>query len=270
MLCRDKALTILAKYGYNVIRLPRTGIEPLDVIGRDRGSVERLGRLPAIWESAAAEPPPVTAEVATEIKSLATAFLRASVGLRLLEDILAGLGAAVPRVDFAYARKSSLQFTFANIEVAKVDPFDVGRFLGKGDLATSNPWVSRYFFDDDTNAYVITEVLKSDTVTVVATVDNEVGAAVDIEALQKVVGAQVEVRVGAGMQSEVTYRGRRHLSFAFKAFEIAFDFDLKGAGEWRIRGTKPDGKVYLDDASEAAEAPLLAERDGSVGRINLK
>ena len=34
---KDPSVTFLNKFGYNIIRLPRTGIEPLDVIGRDHG-----------------------------------------------------------------------------------------------------------------------------------------------------------------------------------------------------------------------------------------
>ncbi len=40
--CEDKAVGYLNRYGYNVLKLPRAGIEPLDVIGDDR-HVEKLG-----------------------------------------------------------------------------------------------------------------------------------------------------------------------------------------------------------------------------------
>src|ERR1700722_5255378 len=32
---KDPSVTYLNKLGYNVVKLPRTGIEPMDVIGRD-------------------------------------------------------------------------------------------------------------------------------------------------------------------------------------------------------------------------------------------
>ena len=44
-LCIDPRLTYLNSKGYNVILLPREGIEPLDVLGRDNGGVNRLGTI---------------------------------------------------------------------------------------------------------------------------------------------------------------------------------------------------------------------------------
>ena len=46
--CEDKAITYLNKFGYNVIKLPRAGIEPLDVLGRDR-VVQPLGTAAQFW-----------------------------------------------------------------------------------------------------------------------------------------------------------------------------------------------------------------------------
>ena len=55
MACSDPSLTYLNGFGYNVIRLPRKGIEPLDVLGRDQ-SLEKLGALPDIVLSTVAAP----------------------------------------------------------------------------------------------------------------------------------------------------------------------------------------------------------------------
>ena len=38
---KDPSITFLNKFGYNVIKLPRTGIEPLDVIGRERRHLQQ-------------------------------------------------------------------------------------------------------------------------------------------------------------------------------------------------------------------------------------
>jgi len=48
-LCKDPLRTYLNNLGYSVILLPRTGIEPMDVLGRDAGSIERLGTLEGAW-----------------------------------------------------------------------------------------------------------------------------------------------------------------------------------------------------------------------------
>ena len=266
MFCVDPALMLLAKYGYNVVRLPRTGIEPLDVFGRDRNGIELLGRLPTIWENAGPVPPIQGGNVAAEIKTVTTAALKASIGLRVLEDVLTGLGASIPKVDFAYSGKKSLTFSFGNIQIAKVDPFEVGKYLKAGDLQSGNPWVGRYFFDDDTDAFVITEVLKSDAVTVSADSSSGTSVGMDVKALEEVVGADVKVEAGGTNKSEITYKGQRHLTFGFKAFRIAYD-----DGVWKVSGVGPQqGDVYLEATDEAVQPPLLAKREGRVGRVSFR
>jgi hypothetical protein len=50
-LCKDPRLTYLNDEGYNVVRLPRKGITPLGIIGRDHKSKTWLGTLDQIWRS---------------------------------------------------------------------------------------------------------------------------------------------------------------------------------------------------------------------------
>lgn len=270
MFCNDPSLTLLAKYGYNVVRLPRTGIEPLDVIGRDRNGIEPLGRLPTVWHSKADVPVIEGGDVAAEIKTIRTASLKISLGLKVLGDILGALGASIPRLDFAYGNMESLQFSFGDIKISKVAPFEVGAYLKKGDLQVGNPWVERYLQEDDVDAFVITEVLKSDAVSVIVSTKGSSGAGIDLTAIQKAVGAEVKVEAESGTNSAVTYKGKTHLTFGFKAFRIGYDFNENGIGEWEITGIDPKkGNVYLDASQQAVSSVLFAERDGRVGRVNL-
>jgi hypothetical protein len=41
--CKDPVTEEFNKRGYNLVKLPRVGIEPMDVLGRDGDSVEKLG-----------------------------------------------------------------------------------------------------------------------------------------------------------------------------------------------------------------------------------
>lgn len=266
MFCVDPSLTLLAKYGYNVVRLPRSGIEPLDVFGRDRNGIELLGQLPSIWVTSATAPVVKGGNVAAEIKTVSTSSLKASIGLRVLEDMLSGFGATIPKVDSAYTGKRSLTFSVSNIEIVKVEPFELGKYLVEGDLQGSNPWVGRYFLDDDAEAFIITEVLKSDAVTVSADSSSGTTMGLDIKALEKLVGADVKVEAGKTNQSEVTYKGPKRLTFGFKAFRITCE-----SGVWKVGGVDPTkGDVYLDASSDAAAQPLmLAKREGRVGRVSM-
>ena len=48
MWCSDPFLSVLKQYGYNVVRLPRTGIKPLQILMRAGSDLDRLGDLTTI------------------------------------------------------------------------------------------------------------------------------------------------------------------------------------------------------------------------------
>jgi hypothetical protein len=54
---KDPSVTFLNRFGYNVVKLPRAGIEPMDVIGRD-DTTQWLGQFSSVWKSTTAPPVP--------------------------------------------------------------------------------------------------------------------------------------------------------------------------------------------------------------------
>src|SRR6266852_2800886 len=125
-LCKDPLRTYLNNLGYNVILLPRTGIEPLDILGRDSGSIERLGKLEQMWTSSVAAPQPGPPETSVGISGQKTAELNLDVGLKFLSTVLGAMGALVPQLNFAYRSAKKVEFSFSDVRVAKVDPLALG------------------------------------------------------------------------------------------------------------------------------------------------
>src|SRR5262245_5140480 len=203
--CKDPALTFLNKFGYNVVKLPRTGIEPLLVLGRDK-SLNPIGDLSTVWKAPAPPPAPGAPQAAASIEGQKSEKLDLSIGLKLLANALAAFGATTPSVDFAYKQARKVQFTLANVKSVAIEPFTVGEYLATGDLNLNNPFVARYFEDDDTNAYIITEVLKSDTVTITATDSSDTGVKLDVPAISGVVGANVKVSSGGESTGTLSYK----------------------------------------------------------------
>ena len=219
--CQDPALTYLNDLGFNVVRLPRSGIVPLAVLGKKRGErPESLGDLKTIWKSSKPVPTP-TEDVATAIKGQVTRALKLSVGITLLEKVLGALGASSPSVRLSYQKARTIQFRFGKPKVLTIDPFVVGDFLRSGDLADDNPLI-KYFFGEGYRAYVITEVLQSNAISVTA--QDEVGGTIKVEVpeIKGVLKGAVEIEENNSVQGELTYRGKQFLTFGYKAFEIAF------------------------------------------------
>lgn len=249
-LCSDKSLTYLNDLGYNVVRLPRRGIEPLDVLGRDGKSLERLGRLDQLWTSAKPVPEAGAPQPAAHVNGQTTGEMKLSVGLRLLSGVLGAIGAKVPELGFAYSRADMLQFTFGNVASKSVAPLEVGEFLSTGDLHAANPVVARYFGEDDTEAFVITEVLQSTEITVSAKDERGGELKADVPAIKAVVGANVSVAAKDATGAQITYGGAAPVTFGFKAFAIAFD------GRWRITGAEPSAEL----AFSAGREPVVLRR----------
>jgi hypothetical protein len=249
-LCTDKSLTYLNSLGYNVVRLPRKGIDPLDVLGRDGRSIERLGRLDQLWTSSKPISPIGAPQSAAHINGQRTGEMNASIGLKLLSGVLKAIGASAPEVTFAYNTARTLQFTFGNVTTRTVAPLEVGEFLSEGDIHTSNPFVEHYFHDDDTDVFLITEVLESDQITVSAKGQSGGQINADISAIQNAVGGNVSVSAKSGSSSDLTYAGKDSVTFGFKAFAIAFE------ERWRITGVAPSAAL----AFEAGSEPIILGR----------
>jgi hypothetical protein len=243
-LCSGKSLTYLNGLGYNVVRLPRKGIDPLDVLGRDGKSIEWLGRLDQLWTSKKPIPAIGAPQPAAHINGQQTGEMSASVGLKLLSGMLKAIGATVPEVGFAYNTARTLQFTFGNVMTRSVVPLEVGEFLSEGDIHGTNPFVEHYFHDDATDAFVIVEVLESNQVTVSANAESGGQCNADIPAIQNAVGANVSVSAKSGGASDLTYTGNDSVTFGFKVFAIAFD------ERWRITGVAPTAELAFSAGSD--------------------
>src|SRR5437764_7273836 len=119
--CKDAKLTYLNELGYNVIRLPRTGIEPLDVFGKKKGAFVRLGKKPQIWTSN--EPPPQPDNnTSGGISGTNTDKIKVDVGLEILGTLLSVLSGKSINAKAAYSKATHVQFQFEDVEVVGVDP----------------------------------------------------------------------------------------------------------------------------------------------------
>jgi hypothetical protein len=252
---RDPSVTFLNRFGYNVVRLPRAGIEPLDVIGRDE-TTEWLGPLSSVWTSAVAVPAPSPPRPAVAVNGQKTDKLDASFGLRILANALAAFGAAVPSLEFAYRGARTIQFSYSNVTSTVVPPFEAGNYLARGTLKTDNPVVRRYFLDQESEAFLILDVLKSDSITVTAADENGRELAVDVPTIQGMIGAAVSVKSAGAANSTLTFSGPAPVTFGFMLDAIEFD-----GSRWSLRGAAPSGGLALASGAAAAgvdaPAPIL-------------
>lgn len=251
-ICRDKTLNLLNDKGYNVVRLPRAGIDPLDLLGRDGRSMEWLGRLDSLWTSSRPVPQLRPPQPAADIEGKTTSALELSAGLALLKGMLSAFNVG-GSLDAAYRHAATIEFGFSNVRVIGVAPLDVGNFLASGSADTANAVVEHYFMDDHTDGFVITEVLKSDRLNVTARNADGGALTVDADQIKGLLDAKVGVTASSTKDATITYEGDTPLTFGFKLFAIALD-----EGRWRVSGVKPGADTAFGiDATHAGEEPVL-------------
>jgi hypothetical protein len=259
--CKDPSLTFLNSSGYNVVRLPRVGVDPLDILGKDQ-TIERLGQIDQLWSSPQPLPAVKGPNDASAVNGKKSSEMKLSIGLKLLSTALGAMGAAVPELSLAYSKARNVTFAFTDVKTVSVDALAIGQYLSAGDLSSNNPFVRHYFEDEDSSAFIITEVLKSKSITVTATDNSGTEVGVDVPAIQQAVGVKVGVTAASSANSTLTYSGNELLAFGFKCFGIAFV-----NGRWEVFSAKPSAALAFD--VHAAGAPLSPMLLGQ-GRLVLR
>ena len=233
---KDPSVTYLNKLGYNVVKLPRTGIEPLDVIGRDQ-AMQWLGPIDSIWTSAVPKPQPGPPKPASAVNGQRTDALDLSVGLSILGNTLAAFGVNVPSLDVAYKSAHAVQFSYSNVTITEVTPFAAGSYLAQGQLESDNPAVKNYFLSGQAAAYLIIQVLKSNSLTVTATDSHGTAVSPDLSAFQGV-DAKVGIKPSSSGSSTISFTGPEAITFGFAVQQIAREGD-----NWTLHGVAPSGDI---------------------------
>lgn len=258
-ICKDPRLTYLNGLGFNVVRLPRKGINPLGVLGRDSDALNYLGTLDQIWDTPNAVPAPGPPNEVAALTGARTSDIKLSAGLEILANALSGMfGATAPSVSMAYKNSKAVQFRFTEVQTVGIDPFEVGNYLSSGDLRSGSPFVSRFFTQANTEAFVITEILQAKSISVIGKGDGGVEVSLSVPALQQLLGAKVAVTAANSAGTEITYTGSEYLAFGFKVFGIGI-----ANGVWQVHGVKPGAEIAFQ-TTDSVPDPILLHRNGLV------
>jgi hypothetical protein len=245
-LCNDPSLRYLNNLGYNVVRLPKTGINPLNIIGIDKHNDPiNLGDLSKIWNSSISPPKPKSNGKAANIIGQRTNRLKLSLGIKLLEDIVGCFGASVPTLGTQFQSSNRLQFIFEEVVVNSIDLFDIGKYLLDGDLQLGNPVADKFFLEEKCKTYIIYEVLKSNSISVIAFDKNDTEVKLAIPSIQSAIGGNLEVSVANEKGTAIKFKGNSLLTFGFKIIEIKYAGD-----NWKITDTTPNDDVFLGDKND--------------------
>ncbi len=262
-LCKDRAVTYLNGLGYNVIRHPRVGLTPLMLIGRQNRDVSVLGDL----QQLITEPPTTRPEIAVDqaaagIEGQRSSELTLGVGLNILGTVLGAMGGNLG-VDVAYKRARTIKFEFANVTSDTAKPLDIGSYLRDGDVDAHNLVLQQYVLGNG-ELYVVTEVVRSDQLSVVATRKDGTEVSVDVPVVQEIVGGKVSVATQSAGSSTVTYSGTEKLAFGFKCYRIGIE-----DGVLSMMAVAPSGAQALSFDGEGQSTTSSGALLGTDGLLSL-
>jgi hypothetical protein len=218
-ICIDSSTKYLKKQGYNVVRLPREGIMPLQLIGVQNGETLQLGGLDKLIVSSPTPLPAITPnEKASGINGQRSSDLSAAIGLNVLAAVIGSMGGNLG-IKSQYKSAKTITFEYANVTGDAVAPVDVGQYLRNAEIDAENPLIAEYVFGNG-RLYLITRTLKSNKFRVEAKAS--MGGSVDIQVpkIKEVVGGNIEVSGEVSGSNAVTYEGKVALVFGFQCLDV--------------------------------------------------
>ncbi|MGH9320381.1 MAG: hypothetical protein ACRD3V_10930, partial [Vicinamibacteria bacterium] len=113
MACGDPSTRFLKNLGYNVVKHPRMGIRPLELIGRQNKAVTRLGVIEQlVTQSDSARPAIFENEPAANVNGQTSASITLGIGLNILGTILSAMGGNLGiNATYTNARKITFLYT---------------------------------------------------------------------------------------------------------------------------------------------------------------
>lgn len=257
--CADEATTYLRGLGYNVVRHPRQDLRPLLLLGRQAGEVLVLGSVEGLTQGPGRGLPAVdVGQTAADINGRSTGKFSSALGLNILDSLLGALGAA-GGVRAHYRGARSIQFTFTDVEVDRVDPLDVGDYLRDSEVDADNPILHEYILGNG-ELYVVTQTVKSNQLSVTAETNDGSGVRLDVPAIQDALGGRVAVSRQGQSSTAITYSGTKKLVFGFKCFTVGL-LD----GRISLVATRAGSlALALSSLSPASGPPALLSRHGLV------
>jgi hypothetical protein len=247
-------------YAANVVRAPRAGLEPLDVLAVRKRQVEPRGRLEGFLANDVQLPTP-RSDAAADMDGVRSTKVDLELGLTLTATFLHALGVPMPgaRLDAAMWKGSrSLQFEVKDVEQHQVDLGQLGKVLTGATIDRDSPAAGVFFRDVDVSMFIITRTLTSTQFSVRNSSESQNSAAVSVDAIADVIGkAHANVQVSRQSADSVHFTGTTPVTFAFAAVPCVMQSD----GRF-LFGLEANQLTLGTDPSPEPQSQPLFDEDG--------
>ena len=240
-------------YSANVIRAPRSDLEPLIVLAKRADHIEKRGHMRYLISGPDPEFPPSTTSPAADLRLGRSANVDVRVGVELASKFLGGIGLSIPSARIqADIWKSAASFVFevSDVKVRQVDVNHLGEALIGRRIDRKSPAAEIFFRGEDIYGYVVSRTLTSTNFSIQAFDKRGQAISAEIEALEKLV---VNGDASASWQHEdgkaISFKGPDPAAFAFSAVPI----QIRPDGTFSL-GLELRGAAFLDE-TECGDIP---------------
>jgi len=242
MSCNDPYVKTLRDFGYNVIRLPRADVRPLQLLAKQGDGLNRIGDLTTVLRAGAHVPLPKIIEntPVAAVSGGRTGDMSLGIGVSVLGSVIGAMGGSKLGLDLKYQNAKSVAFEFPEVFEDRVEIALLDQYLADADVSPFAAHVGKLL--DADQLFVTTAALKSTKITVEARRSNDTALDVSVPEIQQVVGGNVKVGGQAEVTSKVTYQGSVPLAFGFQAARLFYEnghyqrFELLSDSTTMVRG----------------------------------
>ncbi|MBM3212429.1 hypothetical protein FJZ33_09425 [Candidatus Poribacteria bacterium] len=223
MLCNDPLVNYLKSFGYNVIRLPKEDVKPLQVLSRKGKDLNRLGDLVSLLVTGSNIPLPAIIENKrlANFSGQRTSDLSPGVGISILGSFISAMGGSNLGLGIKYQQAKTVAFEFQDVYEDKVEIIKLDQYLTDADINPASKYMVELLEEDE--LYITTATIKSTKFAVEAKKSNGVALDISIPEIQGVVGGNVKVSGSLTVSSKIIYESSFPLVFGFQAVRLFYD-----------------------------------------------
>ena len=255
-MCKDISVSFLKDAGYNVVRHPDAVLQPLDLIGVQKGEPRYLGPLNLLIANPPDSLPRILRDTpGADIEGKKSSSLHIGVGVTVLGDLLGAMGSNLG-VNLSYTNARRIEFGYSGVLNDSVVPLEVGNYLRDADIDAGNLVLKEYVMGNG-KLHLVTKTAKSNTFSVVYERSSGVAASLDVPLLQSIAGGNIKIDSSSAAQGKISFTGSQQIAFAFQSFRVGIDDN----GDLSLFVEKP-GRLFLSLDQPGGDQPTPIEADG--------
>jgi hypothetical protein len=279
-ICSDDFLvqTLRQTFGANPIRVPEERILPLTVLASDGKRTTFRSKSPS---SLLKGNPSIDVETSTSkmvnLSGKRSRSVKLDLGLKVLDGFLSGMGIPSAKVTAKFEGAREISFSFQDVQRLFVDPGVLGAELAGTAINDASP-AAAIFLEPQYQFLIVDSVIQSRDFNIKVESSASNAFSLDVPAIQEIVGnAKLGVEVSSGSSLELTFKAKKHLSFAFSCLRLYVD------GNGSVTSMPPAGNVpglaaalgvggagtptrtlYMPDRVLLSSEPGLVEIEGEI------